>query len=516
MHIYTGAKTHVQYELNQKISEGGEGTIYTIKQHSSLVAKLIKPTHMSDSKRTKISAITQLPPIKNTAWPAEALIDTNNHIVGFVMPYLENTRPLNYFFDKVVPDYAVLYRIALNLSLCVETIHTQGHVIGDINPQNLVVHPDLTVWAVDCDSMQITKQNDIYRCLLSRIEYTPPEFTNCNVHTTIRTPNHDAFGLAVLIFQLLMGTSPFHAVSKNSSNTMERIDVECMRNYIFPYINNENYQPLDHALPFDALPIVLKNLFIQAFTTTKRPSATTWKNTIYMVIKSLSRCDKGHAFPSGAQCLTCLAQDIFLAPINLDPKRLVALIIDTAHSVQDHTRITVRDYIQSFLHDTQQDPTLHTRIELALITLQHLDTFRTLNSMSIPTFTTNNPYTLGTAIEHAFTLIHTRVQLFRSFGIPYYAPIIVIISAGYSTDNMDIARSLISHHEKTKTIATYIRTLPHANLENLSTLNNSWRITDLHAHPLKNLINFSGYGSWGEGSFYDNYRDESSDNGWNT
>ena len=51
-----------------------------------------------------------------------------------------------------------------------------------------------------------------YACPVAKPEYTPPELQGKRLSSIVRTPEQDAFGLGVLIFQLLMeGNHPFRA-----------------------------------------------------------------------------------------------------------------------------------------------------------------------------------------------------------------------------------------------------------------------------------------------------------------
>ncbi|MEZ4618073.1 MAG: hypothetical protein R2867_21530 [Caldilineaceae bacterium] len=67
------------------------------------------------------------------------------------------------------------------------------------------------VTLVDTDSFQIVDEQEAYHhCPVGVPEYTPPELQALPLATTVREPHHDAFGLSVLIFQLLMeGYHPF-------------------------------------------------------------------------------------------------------------------------------------------------------------------------------------------------------------------------------------------------------------------------------------------------------------------
>jgi DNA-binding helix-hairpin-helix protein with protein kinase domain len=67
-----------------------------------------------------------------------------------------------------------------------------------------------TAALIDCDSFQITDGAHVFRCPVEVPEFTPPELQGSAFDSQTRTAQHDAFGLAVLIFYLLfLGRHPF-------------------------------------------------------------------------------------------------------------------------------------------------------------------------------------------------------------------------------------------------------------------------------------------------------------------
>jgi DNA-binding helix-hairpin-helix protein with protein kinase domain len=89
-------------------------------------------------------------------------------------------------------------------------------VIGDINESvALIDQKKALATIVDTDSFQYHKGGRIYHCLVGKAEYTPPELQGRSLGKLTRTQNHDAFGLAVIIFEILfMGRHPFAGTYK--------------------------------------------------------------------------------------------------------------------------------------------------------------------------------------------------------------------------------------------------------------------------------------------------------------
>lgn len=204
-----------QFQLMKKIGSGGEAEVWTIKG-SSNVAKIYKNKKRTLQQEAKLKAMVADRYINtNIAWPVDLLYE-QNQFAGFLMPYVHGSVPIFHFYNPVQRkkeypsiNQKSLYNIALNLASVVDDLHTKGHVvIGDINESNILVNPQtLSVTIIDTDSFQISDQRgQIHHCQVCKPEYTPPELQGIDFKkvTVNRTITHDHFGLAVLIFQLLI------------------------------------------------------------------------------------------------------------------------------------------------------------------------------------------------------------------------------------------------------------------------------------------------------------------------
>ena len=152
------------------------------------------------------------------AWPQDLLLDPRTgDTVGFLMPRVDGHREIHALYGPTdrkaaFPDasWAFLVRAARNLAAAFDTVHRHGHVIGDVNQGNVVVSRKATVRLIDCDSFQVTHLGHTYPCRVGVPLFTPPELQGQRLDSVQRTHDHDRFGLAVLVFQLLfMGRHPF-------------------------------------------------------------------------------------------------------------------------------------------------------------------------------------------------------------------------------------------------------------------------------------------------------------------
>ena len=209
---------------------GGQAKVFAASADGWLAAKIYhRPT---DAQARKLAAMLANPPDDpmsaqehiSIAWPLDSLrkMYGDQGFAGFLMPRVSGMRPLFNVYNPVTRrqelplfNYLYLHRAARNVSSAVRALHNRGYVIGDINELNLLVTETALVTLVDTDLFQVRdpQTGTVYRCPVGKPEFTPPEHQGKNFRQVLRTEASDRFGLAVLIFQLLMeGAHPFSGV----------------------------------------------------------------------------------------------------------------------------------------------------------------------------------------------------------------------------------------------------------------------------------------------------------------
>ena len=324
--MYYRANGHL-IALGAQVGAGGEARIFRVATDSHLVAKVYhQPTPLHAAK---LRAMLANPPRDPTvsqghisiAWPRELILDSAGSPVGFLMPRIDFTRtnPLLRLYnprdrlDKI-PGFTWLYLLhaARNLASVVESLHARGHVVGDLNESNVLVSSSALVTLVDCDSIQIPASGgQFFRCTVGKPEYTPPELQKRDFSSVDRNVSHDAFGLAVLVFMLLMeGFHPFAGVWHGSGEpTLE----ERIRVGAWPYAPNRLISPPPYAPPFDMLPAQVRSLFARALREGRgnpagRPGPGEWKRVCDQVEQQLKQCplNRQHVFSRHlARCPWC-------------------------------------------------------------------------------------------------------------------------------------------------------------------------------------------------------------------
>lgn len=298
--------------LGARIGTGGEGTVYDVAEDRELVAKIYHQP-LSDEKSAKLLTLAQLGNerlFKLTAWPVDVLRpQPGGPVVGFLMNKVAQAEEVHALHSpksrlQKFPEasWAFLVHVAANIARAVAVVHEHGWVIGDINPKNILVTKKATVSLLDCDSFQITAQDKTYLCEGGFPEYTPPELQGVPLRELVRTPEHDGFGLAVVIFQLLfLGRHPFSGRFLGGGEMpLERAIKERRWAYGADAAARQMQTP-PGALPLAAIPVALAELFRRAFMTetpVERPTPREWIASLEALAQSLQRCSlhSGHQF----------------------------------------------------------------------------------------------------------------------------------------------------------------------------------------------------------------------------
>ncbi|MBD2439689.1 tetratricopeptide repeat protein [Nostoc sp. FACHB-110] len=299
--------------LSVSLGRGGEACIYAVPSDSNVVAKVYHQPTATHAK--KLYAMLANPPENPTAnlghisiaWPQELIktVDGSNSVVGFIMPRIRGMRPIIDFYNPRTRrqhcplfNYQYLVRTARNLAAAFAALHTSGYCVGDVNESNILVSDTALVSLVDTDSFQVPdiKNNIVYRCPVGKPEFTPPELQNKVFAQHDREINHDLFGLAVLIFQLLMeGAHPFSGIFQGTAEPPPYEARIAAGHFTYSQQRKVPYVPTPIAPAWEMLHPSLQELFVQCFEAGHsnaylRPSAQTWLSTLAEVEDALITC----------------------------------------------------------------------------------------------------------------------------------------------------------------------------------------------------------------------------------
>lgn len=310
--------------LGERLGRGGEGEVYEVEGEPSLVAKLYLKD-ISHERAEKLRVMPQLLTPKLaalTAWPHDVLKGRGDRVVGFLMPRISANDIHKVYGPKsrqqIFPqaDWRLLVRAALNTARAFAVVHEAGFLVADVNHGGVMVTADATVRLIDCDSFQVTAGAKTFPCEVGVEEFTPPELQGAAFRGLVRTANHDNFGLAVLIFQLLMlGRHPFAGRHRGKGDLSIG---EAIAQFKYAY-SRDKARTLMEPPPYTAPVLVagqeIAQLWEQAFAPAGnqprgRPTAEAWVLALKKLEKSFAKCANhgGHYFAQGIACPWCPIQ----------------------------------------------------------------------------------------------------------------------------------------------------------------------------------------------------------------
>jgi DNA-binding helix-hairpin-helix protein with protein kinase domain len=287
--------------VGARLGGGGEGTVYALG--SGDVAK-IYAAEPSPAQVAKLEALVRAgsPEVRAiAAWPQHILRESSGRAIGFTMPRIDGrvtiATAMNPGSRKATYPQATwgwLVHAGRNLAVAMEAVHGAGVVIGDVNDSNVLVGGDAVVRLIDVDSFQVRDGKRVYTCDVGMPIYQPPELYGRSYAGLERTPNHDRFGLAVLIFQLIfMGRHPWAGIWKNADYAFDTGEVIARLPFVFGReAAAAGHRPPANTVRLDWLPPQTADLFERAFAKSgkPRPSGTEWATALAAFESDLATC----------------------------------------------------------------------------------------------------------------------------------------------------------------------------------------------------------------------------------
>jgi DNA-binding helix-hairpin-helix protein with protein kinase domain/RNA polymerase subunit RPABC4/transcription elongation factor Spt4 len=318
--------------LGGEVGRGGEATVYKLAVQPALLAKIYHGAPRAGYE-DKLAWMQANPPDDPTraqghasiAWPNDLLYNAQGQLVGYVMVNVQNAVPLLLVFNprsraRTLPSFnrRYLHRAARNLAAALGALHASNYIVGDLNESNVMVTPSSLITLIDADSFQVQRRIGakpvLHPCPVGKLEYTPPELQGKTFALVPRQPEHDRFGLAVLIFQLLMeGNHPFRAQWFGSGDPPPVEDR--IRDGAWPYAAQpgQPIAPPRGAPPLETLHPALVKLARQCFVAghtdpRARPWPEEWEEALTIAEDALTTCALGHLYSRHlTRCPECQA-----------------------------------------------------------------------------------------------------------------------------------------------------------------------------------------------------------------
>jgi DNA-binding helix-hairpin-helix protein with protein kinase domain/peptidoglycan hydrolase-like protein with peptidoglycan-binding domain len=337
--------------IGREIGKGGEGAVYEAKDQNDLAIKVYWSNKAAD-RRDKIGAMVAAAWFKSTpfvAFPIDVLYSPNGSFAGFLMRRIGGHKPLHLLYSPssrklefTRTNFRFLIRSGLNTARAVASVHATDCVIGDVNHSGFLVSDKATITLIDSDSFQVVALGKNFLCQVATPEYTPPELQSSRFDRVKRTRNHDNFGLAVLLFQLLfMGRHPF------SGRFLGRGDMPLERaisEFRFAYSSNKaatSMEPPPNVPLLSDFPEYISVGFEKAFGregVQDRLKAETWVSLLERLETELQQCpsNSAHHHVKGKPCPWCRMEQAnpgFIAFTSNQPIRILPINVDTTQVV---------------------------------------------------------------------------------------------------------------------------------------------------------------------------------------
>ena len=290
---------------------------------------------LTEEKSKKLEAMCRLKSdglLRIAAWPTDLLRPSPGATAqGFVMPKIVGYEEAHLLYTPKsrrahFPDaqFPFILHAAVNVARAFATVHDAGQVIGDVNHANLMISKDATVKLIDCDSFEISDGRLFFPCLVGVPTFTPPELQGKSFAGVRRTVQHDAFGLAVLLFHMLfLGRHPFSGIFRQGKG--DKTIEDAIRELRFAYLPDSSLTEMDQPAwvpKLGSFPADVGALFTRAFGSEgvngKRPTGHEWTRALEGLSRSLKRCatNAAHHFchELGA-CPWCTAEKASGIPI---------------------------------------------------------------------------------------------------------------------------------------------------------------------------------------------------------
>ena len=197
--------------LLHRIGAGGEGTVFETDQ-GGVLCKVYHRSRLTKGAQRKIELMATRK-VSNPAicWPLEVVRDSQGVFRGFVMPRASG-EPLGHgLFIPTVwlqrhPNWTrrQSVRLAIRILEEIDYLHRMNVILGDINPMNILVKDERTVFLVDCDSFQVQG----FPCPVGSVNFVAPEIQGQDFGGFLRAREHELFAVATLLFMLMMPGKP--------------------------------------------------------------------------------------------------------------------------------------------------------------------------------------------------------------------------------------------------------------------------------------------------------------------
>ncbi|MDO4246714.1 MAG: helix-hairpin-helix domain-containing protein [Deinococcus sp.] len=316
----------------REVARGRHANLYLCAD-SSLPPQLLKvylspPTSTQARKVEGMVSQTAPPRIPSRVlWPTAPLYGSNRQLAGLVTPLPpEGLSHVAGLRALLVPelrrqqfpqaDWRFRVQVGERLAQAFGDLHACGHLMGDVRPEHVLVTDAGEVWLVGSDDYQLQLGEQVMTPLPSSAEYTPAEAQRQGTDTLVprlHQPGEDFFGLAVLLFELLLERHPYAGVQVRGP-APGPVAAIAAGQFVDAASPPPGLRAVPGSLPFAALSPEVQALFERAFVAghadpQARPSPQEWASALREMAAALHPCEQQpqHLRVRGQPCPECVA-----------------------------------------------------------------------------------------------------------------------------------------------------------------------------------------------------------------
>lgn len=273
--------------LGPEIGQGGEGRVFAVAGEAGTVVKIFDREHRTQHRLEKLTLLlTHDLQFEGISFPTSLISDTAGNFAGYAMPQasgkeLQATvmRPAR--FKRTYPNWtkADLVDVCISFLEKVAYLHSLNIILGDINPKNVMVDADKTVWIIDADSWQL----EGYPCPVGTPMFTAASVTG-DYANALRTEQEELFAVATMLFMILItGQFPYARTGVDGGDFAQLIH-EGKFAFQFQGVSDRDQPEGSWKYMWSHLPIAVKRMFWHTFHRdgdryTNRPTADEWLQT---------------------------------------------------------------------------------------------------------------------------------------------------------------------------------------------------------------------------------------------